>query len=78
MGVSHVQMFKCYQIAQRISYFFEAFQSGLKFIFIKLIPILKKESENNENLGGFNKSQSQILVWGASYVSCQKRLYKMK
>ena len=63
MGVSHVQMFKCYQIAQRISYFFEAFQSGLKFTFIKLIPILKKESENNESLGGFNKSQAFNKFW---------------
>ena len=54
MGVFHVQMFKCYQIAQRIWYFFEAFQSGLKFVFLKLIPILKKESENNESLGGLN------------------------
>ena len=41
--------------------------------------ILKRGwSEKNECLGGLNKSLPRIFAWGTYFVSCQKRLCKMK
>ena len=38
----------------------------------------KGRLEKNECLGGLKESLPQIFALGAYYVSCQKRLYKMK